>query len=273
MIVPIDSATLQLRVTTPDNSPVNIHRITEAWTEGGVNWANTGNNFDSSVVHGSFTPSSDDSFVTANLTSLVQDWVCGVPNHGIMLIATSNDEQSKYASKESDTASHRPSLQIAVGSGSSPCGPPTSCTYDLTPSSGQPGTATVDITTDRFQIEFTNANSNTLYTIWADHRNRTTLQLADDYPLGEGALPRGVAPVFGTTTRVTSGMGLDANAIVTDSQGNATLSVPLDYNLLGKTASPVVGAGLAMQGLNRVGGGWLRVYPRGSERYGKLTGY
>lgn len=137
----------------------------------------------------------------------------------------------------------------------------TVCKYDLTPSSGQPGTATVDITANRFQIEFKNANPNTLYTIWADHRNRGTLQLADDYPLREGALQRGVAPVFGTTAGVTSGMGLDANAIVTDSQGNATLSVPLDYNLLGKTASPVVGAGLAMQGKNRVGGGWLRVYP------------
>ena len=151
-------------------------------------------------------------------------------------------------------------IEISFSSGGS-----TACQYDLNPSSGQPGTATVDINASRFLIQFTNARPNTLYTIWADHRNRGTLQLADDYPLGEGALARGVAPVFGTTAGVTSGMGLDANSIITNSQGNATLSVPLDYNLLGRTASPVVGAGLNMQGVNRVGGGWLRVYPEDQE--------
>ena len=142
-------------------------------------------------------------------------------------------------------------VEIAFSSGT-----PAACKYDLTPSSGQPGTATVDITENRFQIEFSNANPNTLYTIWADHRNRATLQLADDYPLGEGALPRGVAPVFATTAGVTSGMGLDANAIVTNSQGNGILSVPLDYNLLGKTTSPVVGGRSGHAGI-KSGRRWL----------------
>ena len=77
----------------------------------------------------------------------------------------------------------------------------TICRYDLTPSSGQPGTATVDITVNRFQIEFSNANPNTLYTIWADHRNRTTLQLADDYPLGEGRVTKGGRSSFRDDSR------------------------------------------------------------------------
>ena len=53
-------------------------------------------------------------------------------------------------------------------------------------------------------------------------------------------------------------MGLDANAVITDGAGNGVLHAQLDYELLEPGASPVVGEGLAMQGLNRVGGGWLR---------------
>lgn len=117
----IISATARFRVTTPDNQPINVFRVTDAWTENNANWSNTGNNIDTSAISDSFTPRSDDSFVNVDLTSLVQDWVCGTPNHGLMFIATSNDEQSKYHSKEEDIASFRPSLDVVVGLGQSPC--------------------------------------------------------------------------------------------------------------------------------------------------------
>ena len=71
-----------------------------------------------------------------------------------------------------------------------------------------------------------------MYTVWVDFRNRFTGVVGLDYP--SGALPRGVAPAFATTQGVTSGMGLDANAFVTDGNGgmdwhNYTLTV-IDLN-------------------------------------------
>ena len=139
--------------------------------------------------------------------------------------------------------------------------PTTRCNYDLTPAPGQPGKANVSVDGLDLQIRFRGANPLTLYSIWIDHRNRATGELAADYPLDKGAANRGVAPGFATTTGVTSGMGLDINGLVTDAQGNGTIKLELDYDLLATSGSPVVGAQLAMQGLNRVGGGWLRIYP------------
>ncbi len=116
----IRSAIATFRVTTPDSSPVHVFRIIDAWTEGGVTWGNTGTDFDS-TIRGAFTPAVDDAFVSVDLTALVQDWVCGTPNHGIMLIPTSSDLQSKYHSKEEDIASFRPVMQVEVGSRPGPC--------------------------------------------------------------------------------------------------------------------------------------------------------
>lgn len=137
-----------------------------------------------------------------------------------------------------------------------------SCKYYLTAAPGQPGYAKVAIVDNVFIIEFWRARPRTLYTIWTDHKNRATGDLAHDYPIDRGALARGVAPTFASTAGVTSGMGLDVNGVVTDKWGNATHRIILDHELLRKGDSPVVGESLAMQGLNRVGGGWLRIYEK-----------
>ena len=118
----ISQATASFRVTTADSSPVNIYRITSDWTEHSVTWGTTGTAFDPSI-RGTFTPSQDDGFVAVDLTNLVQDWFCGTPNQGIIFIPTSNDEQSKYHSKEEDITSFRPSMDITVGPGPGPCSP------------------------------------------------------------------------------------------------------------------------------------------------------
>ncbi len=114
------------------------------------------------------------------------------------------------------------------------------------------------------EVEIVAARPDTLYTVWIDFRNRASLLLADDYKglLLKGALPRGVAPAFATTAGVTAGMGIDPNGIITDDQGEVEFKAILDYNLLKRGDSPVVGDELAMQGLNRVGGYWLRRYPK-----------
>ncbi len=136
------------------------------------------------------------------------------------------------------------------------------CRYDLTNASNQSGSAKVVIKSNgKLKIKFRDASPNTLYTVWIDHLNRAEGALTPDYPLDKGALERGVAPAFAIKAGVTSGMGLDPNGVITDEDGDAILRVKLDYSLLKPGDSPVVGAQLAMQGLNRVGGGWLRQYP------------
>lgn len=132
------------------------------------------------------------------------------------------------------------------------------CHYDLETS--DVGTAEVRVRPNRIRVKIRDAQPHTLYTVWIDFRNRETGQLAADYPLAAGALDRGVAPAFASTAGVTSGMGLDANAIVTNGRGNGSATFRLDYNVLQLGESPVVGGELAMQGLNRVGGYWLRQY-------------
>jgi hypothetical protein len=117
----IQSAIATFRVTTPDPSPVHVFRITKAWTESGVNWGNTGTAFDATTIQGAFTPDVDDAFVTVDLTPLVQAWVCGTPNHGIMLIPTSTDVQSKIHSRNMDIPSFRPVMQVELGPGPTPC--------------------------------------------------------------------------------------------------------------------------------------------------------
>jgi hypothetical protein len=155
------------------------------------------------------------------------------------------------------------------------------CSYYLETAKGETGAAKVTIKGTVFVIQFWRATPNKLYTIWTDHRNRATGKLAPDYPNPEttDSLARGVAPTFATTAGVTSGMGLDPNAVVTDRYGNAKMYIVLDHELLKAGDSPVVGAGLAMQAApgqkippkmrpNRVGGGWMRVYEKPKKDHG-----
>ena len=118
----VTRADLWLRVTGEDDSEeeVNIYRVTDAWSENAANWNNAGNDFDASVVHATFVPD-DTGWVRVDISSLVQSWVCGeFPNHGLMLIATSDDEESKYTSKEWDQGNRQPRLYLR-SSGTNPC--------------------------------------------------------------------------------------------------------------------------------------------------------
>ena len=110
----ITSATAYYYVTAQDDSgnPVNIHRITDSWTEGGVTWNNTSADYNA-TVRGAFSPALDNSWVNADLTSLVQDWVGGTwTNYGLMFLSNSANE-SKYASKEWGTTSERPCMEVS----------------------------------------------------------------------------------------------------------------------------------------------------------------
>lgn len=120
----ITNATAYFWVTSKDDSgdPVNVHRVTKNWNENSAKWNTLADDYDS-TVSGSFTPTNDDVWVSVDITTLVQDWVCGTyTNHGVMLITTSNGTESKYASSEWSPSSQRPYLDVTTGAGSG-CGP------------------------------------------------------------------------------------------------------------------------------------------------------
>ena len=118
-------------------------------------------------------------------------------------------------------------------------------------------TATVEVKGKKLKVKLKDAQPNTLYTVWVDFRVRPDKILPPDFP--EGAM--GVGPAFGIADPVYNGIKPDLNAIFTDHNGKGQLNINLDYNLLDEDATPVVGAELSMQGQNRIGGYWLRLYP------------
>jgi uncharacterized repeat protein (TIGR01451 family) len=110
-------AFLQIYVTDIDESglPIEIYRVTDTWDEGTVTWNNTGNDFDPSTVYGSFTTPGPVQLVV-DVTTLAQGWVSGaLDNNGMILTATSDDVESKIASKEWPVIGYRPQLWVVTG--------------------------------------------------------------------------------------------------------------------------------------------------------------
>jgi hypothetical protein len=109
----ITSAVLQLRVTTAGAQVVNVHNVTAAWVETTATWANMAVNFNA-TVQASFTPSTVNTFVSPNITALVQGWNNGtITNNGVMLLGA-NSSLAQFASKENGTVANRPQLIITT---------------------------------------------------------------------------------------------------------------------------------------------------------------
>jgi hypothetical protein len=116
----IGSATAWFYVTSNDDQgAVNIHEVTAAWTEAAATWTTTADQFNSAVIVSIPTQVSGGVWVQVNLTTLVQSWVNGNPNNGIMLVATSDAVESKYTSREWSPGSEQPWLQVVATSGPS----------------------------------------------------------------------------------------------------------------------------------------------------------
>lgn len=114
----VDSAYLHIHVfqLSGDDQTVNIHRITADWTEMGVTW----NSF-----AGSYDPDVDATFVedhtgwfAVDVTALVQDWMNGVDNFGMLLKRPDFEmPRTTFASKEWADASLHPYLEINYSDG------------------------------------------------------------------------------------------------------------------------------------------------------------
>ena len=110
----IVTATVHFYVTNDDKNPVEIRRVTVPWDENTVTW-NSFNEGYFPTVEGSFTPSQNEQFVSADITALVQQWVSGVRhNRGLVLLPTVEKKDSKFATKESNKLEQISYLEVVV---------------------------------------------------------------------------------------------------------------------------------------------------------------
>lgn len=111
----INSATLKLykEPTTSAARTFDVHKITSAWVPTGVTW-NTAPTFNAAPV-ASLSVGTAPGLQSFDVKSLVQDWVNGAPNNGLMLKA--NEETTinillQAAANEASTTANRPILTI-----------------------------------------------------------------------------------------------------------------------------------------------------------------
>jgi uncharacterized repeat protein (TIGR01451 family) len=107
------SAQLQLYVSLDDPNAVEFHRVTAAWTESGVTWANFAGAYDATVL-ATVIPTPVNTTVTVNLTSLVEGWRAGTYANNGFIITTNTVTTAKFKSHDDGTASRRPQLVITT---------------------------------------------------------------------------------------------------------------------------------------------------------------
>jgi len=101
-----------------DKRSINLHRVTAPWTETDATWDSIAGHYDPQVEVAIPPKGGTDTWVEVNLTPLVQAWVNGgLPNHGILLQATSSLIESRYISREG-AAGEQPYLRVVTGTGS-----------------------------------------------------------------------------------------------------------------------------------------------------------
>ncbi len=110
--------------------PIKIHRATSAWSESTGTYASFNQQFDSTVA-GTILATSANVFKSVDMKMLVQQWVNGAPNYG-MLIRTTGKRHTIFVSSEGGKVSLRPSLTISYTTpddhcSSNPCANGGSC--------------------------------------------------------------------------------------------------------------------------------------------------
>ncbi|HKY91533.1 MAG TPA: DNRLRE domain-containing protein [Nevskiaceae bacterium] len=111
----VTGASVTLQVADPSPGVYNLRGMNVAWTEGGATWANTNPSANQGVVIGTFVPSANGS-VTVPLNAagvaLVQGWVDGARNKGILVIDGGTTNGVDLRSSEYGTVSQRPRLTV-----------------------------------------------------------------------------------------------------------------------------------------------------------------
>ena len=106
------NATLRVYYSNPSGDPQNVYQVNENWTETNVSWngfSTPGFPQTGSLVT-TFVPQGG-TISYINITSVVQNWVNGATNFGILINSTSADGAA-YDSSESSTVNNRPKLTV-----------------------------------------------------------------------------------------------------------------------------------------------------------------
>lgn len=108
----------------PNAESMNVHRLTQAWTEGGVtwnrydgttNWAAAGGDYDGTVRATSTANPGVGGTIAWDVTSLAQEWLDNThPNHGLIIINSGGSNGLHFASKESGNVAYRPYLSASI---------------------------------------------------------------------------------------------------------------------------------------------------------------
>ncbi|MCB1130831.1 MAG: DNRLRE domain-containing protein, partial [Verrucomicrobiae bacterium] len=134
----LDAANLVLTVSgtfggNPNGEAMNVYRLTQAWTEGGVTWNNydgtnpwatAGGDYNGTVRASSTADVGAGQTITWDVTTLAQEWVANTyPNEGLIVINSGNTNGLHFASKENGNAAYRPYLAATI---TTPASPPVS---------------------------------------------------------------------------------------------------------------------------------------------------
>ncbi|XXX78682.1 DNRLRE domain-containing protein [Sorangium sp. So ce134] len=127
----VQSASITLQVTDGSSNTYNLYEVKRSWSEPQVTWNNATStaawatagamgSTDRGSLVGSVTGSAGSRTITLNAAgvALVQAWVDGTSNNGIIIASSSNTDGIDFASSEHATAAQRPKLTITYGSSS-----------------------------------------------------------------------------------------------------------------------------------------------------------
>jgi autotransporter-associated beta strand protein len=109
---------------------MNIFRLTQAWTEGGVtwnrydgvtSWATPGGDFDATVYASSTANPGTGQAAVWDVTSLTQGWLSNsFANNGLMIINSGTTNGLHFGTREQSNAASRPSLKMTISTASTP---------------------------------------------------------------------------------------------------------------------------------------------------------
>ncbi|KYF52723.1 hypothetical protein BE04_07245 [Sorangium cellulosum] len=127
----VQSASITLQVTDGSSNTYNVYEVKRSWSESQVTWNNATSttawatagamgSTDRGNLVGSVTGSAGSRTITLNAAgvALVQAWVDGTSNNGVVIASSSNTNGIDFASSEHGTVSYRPKLTITYGTSS-----------------------------------------------------------------------------------------------------------------------------------------------------------
>ncbi len=175
----IDATLFLFEDNHKDGQTIDVHRVTDRWTESRVTWETSsestpwttpGGDFDEAVI-ASFAADADGVYREIDVTGVTQDWVDGTsPNYGLLLRSTGPNGEVKFKSREEVDPNKRPQLCV---------------TYELSPSV----TADLSVTTQGSET----GPVDIVYTVTLSESNDTGAAITFDLDdLGSGTATAGV---------------------------------------------------------------------------------